>query len=151
MGHFPTGVCVVALEIGNGDIAAMTINSFVSVSLDPLLVCWSLHNNSGRFDLFAKAQRFSINVLAADQGEQAVAYASRAEYTPRESDFERTAEGMPVVSGALASFECSVYANHPAGDHTMILGKVTGIRGLADNTAKALGFHRGEFVSVPVA
>lgn len=151
MGQFPTGVCVVALETDAGEIAAMTINSFVSVSLDPLLVCWSLHNNSGRFDLFAKAPRFSISVLAADQGEQAVAYASRADYSPRETDFERTAEGLPVVAGALASFECSAHANHPAGDHTMILGEVTRISGSVDNTAKALGFHRGEFVSVPKA
>lgn len=148
MGQFPTGVCVVAIETGAGDIAAMTINSFVSVSLDPLLVCWSLHNNSGRFDLFTKAERFSVSILSSDQAEQAVAYASRAEYTPRESDFERTAEGLPLVAGALASFECRAHANYAAGDHTMILGKVTRILGSANETATALGFYRGQFVSV---
>ncbi|WP_206742038.1 flavin reductase family protein [Erythrobacter longus] len=149
MGQFPTGVCVVALETEDGEIAAMTINSFVSVSLEPLLVCWSLHNDSGRFDLFAKAKRFSISILSSTQGEQAVAYASRADYNPRESDFDKSASGLPVVQGALATFECSAHTNHPAGDHTMILGKVTGISGGADDAAKALGFYRGEFVSVP--
>jgi len=33
----------------------------------------------------------------------------------------------------------------------MILGEVTRISGSVDNTAQALGFHRGEFVSVPKA
>lgn len=151
MGQFPTGVCVVALETEEGEIAAMTINSFVSVSLEPLLVCWSLHNDSGRFDLFAKAQRFTISILAATQAKQAAAYASRVDHHPRASDFDKSASGLPMVQGALATFECSAHANHPAGDHTMILGKVTGITGGADEAAKALGFYQGEFVSVPDA
>jgi len=151
MGQFPTGVCVVALDADEGNIAAMTINSFVSVSLDPLLICWSLHNNSKRFDLFAKAERFSISILSADQGEQALAYASRGETAVRISDFERSTGGLPVIAGALTSFECQGFANHPAGDHTMILGKVIGLTGAADESAKALGFFRGEFVSMPAA
>ncbi|MEP0392593.1 flavin reductase family protein [Erythrobacter sp.] len=149
MGQFPTGVCVVAIEAQTGGIAAMTINSFVSVSLEPLLVSWSLHNDSGRFEMFAKAPRFSISILASNQSEQAAAYASRAEHTPRESDFERASDGLPVLAGALASFVCSAFGNHPAGDHTMILGEVTGISGAMDGASAALGFHRGEFVSVP--
>ena len=149
MGHFPTGVCVVALETAKGDIVAMTINSFVSVSLDPLLVCWSLHNSSGRFDLFAKAERFSISILSADQSEQALAYASREANTVRADDFETSAAGLPVLKGALASFDCKAFAQHPAGDHTMILGQVSGLSDLPGKEAKALGFYRGEFLSVP--
>ena len=149
MGQFPTGVCVVALKTDEGEIAAMTINSFVSVSLEPLLVCWSLHNASGRFDLFAKARRFSISILASTQGEQAATYASRVDSSPRERDFIEAASGLPLVKGALASFECSAHALYPAGDHTMILGKVTALTDSRGKGAKALGFHRGEFVSVP--
>ena len=151
MGHFPTGVCVVALETVAGDIAAMTINSFVSVSLDPLLVCWSLHNSSGRFDLFTKAERFTISILASDQGELAVAYASRELKTVREDDFEPSKQGLPVLKGSLASFECDAYAQHPAGDHTMILGQVTGLSKPPEAGAKALGFYGGEFIPVPAS
>jgi len=154
MGHFPTGVCVVALEIGTGnsdggEIAAMTINSFVSVSLDPLLVCWSLHNDSGRFDLFAKAERFTISILNADQGEQALAYASRGNSPVRDGDFELNRQGLPVIRNALSSFECRAYTTHLAGDHTMILGEVMGQSGPSDEGAKALGFYEGEFISLP--
>lgn len=149
MGLFPTGVCIVALENDAGEVAAMTINSFVSVSLEPLLVCWSLHNSSGRFDVFTRAKRFSINILAADQQEHALAYASRAQITVREGDFENGAQGIPVVKAALASFECHSFASHLAGDHTMILGEVIGLRERADDGAKSLGFRGGDFVAVP--
>lgn len=149
MGHFPTGVCIVALETDAGDIAAMTINSFVSVSLDPLLVCWSLHNSSGRFELFSKAERFSISILAADQGDLAKAYASREAATVSAADFAKSTQGLPILKGSLASFECQAFAQHPAGDHTMILGQVTGLSDLPPSGAQALGFYGGEFLSVP--
>lgn len=149
MGHFPTGVCVVALDGPDGEIAAMTINSFVSVSLEPLLVCWSLHNSSGRFDLFAKAERFSISILAEGQSEQALAYASRIDHHAREGDFVRSASGLPVVAGSVAHFECSAHAQHPAGDHTMLLGEVMGLSALSATDAQALAFYKGGFSGAP--
>ncbi|UAB78756.1 flavin reductase family protein [Erythrobacter sp. SCSIO 43205] len=151
MGHFPTGVCVVALDAPDGSVAAMTINSFVSVSLEPLLVCWSLHNSSGRFDLFSKAQRFSISVLAQGQHEKAITYASRADYAVRDGDFARSASGLPVIQGAIAHFECSAHAQHPAGDHTMLVGEVTGLSELPAEDDQALAFYKGIFSSAPKA
>lgn len=129
----------------------MTINSFVSVSLEPLLVCWSLHNSSGRFDLFAKAERFSISILAEGQSEQALAYASRVGHAARKGDFGRSASGLPVVAGSIAHFECSSYAQHPAGDHTMLLGAVTGLSALPAADAQALAFYKGGFSKAPHA
>ena len=149
MGRFPTGVCVVALETSEGQIAAMTINSFVSVSLEPLLVCWSLHNSSARFDLFATAERFTISILASDQGDHALAYASRAEHSVRDGDFEMSAKGLPTIKGALATFDCRLFDSRPAGDHTMILGEVNGLSGTPKEGARALGFYGGEFIGVP--
>lgn len=149
MGHFPTGVCVVALEKSEGDIAAMTINSFVSVSLDPLLVCWNLHNSSSRLDLFCKAERFTISILAAGDSDKARAYASRQDTLAHKEDFAHSAQGLPVIRNALAWFECEGFAQHPAGDHTMILGQVTGLSGAPKEGAKALGFYGGDFISVP--
>ena len=149
MGHFPTGVCVVALDAPGGGVAAMTINSFVSVSLEPLLVCWSLHNSSGRFDLFAGAERFSISILAEGQSDQALAYASRVDHHARDGDFDRSASGLPVVAGSVAHFECRSHAQHPAGDHTMLLGEVTGLSAKPGKEDQALAFYKGGFSSAP--
>jgi flavin reductase (DIM6/NTAB) family NADH-FMN oxidoreductase RutF len=149
MSRFATGVCVVAVQSGDDAVAAMTINSFVSVSLDPLLVCWNLHNNSGQFDLFARAERYTISILASDQADHARRYAARGDSMMREGDFVTSAAGLPVVDGALGHFECRAWATHEAGDHTMILGEVIGLRQDADEEARGLGFFAGQFHAVP--
>lgn len=157
MGMFPTGVCVVAADKatdkvtgrGNAEIAAMTINSFVSVSLEPLLVCWSLHNNASQFDHFIAAKKFTISILAHDQGEHARCYAARGDSRMRPGDFVRSEDGLPVIDGALGHFECRSWSTYAAGDHTMILGEVTGLFQQAITGAQALGFFNGQFCAVP--
>ena len=79
MGLFTTGVCVVSVETSDQNLAAMTINSFVSVSLDPMLVCWSLQNSASQFDLFAKADRFAFSILGSTQADIAQRYAARGD------------------------------------------------------------------------
>ncbi|MEM7779331.1 MAG: flavin reductase family protein [Pseudomonadota bacterium] len=150
MGRFATGVCVIAVEDQAGEIAAMTINSFVSVSLDPLLVCWSLHNSSSQFDVFAKAKQFSISILNADQAELALRYASRGNSGLRNEDFTRSANDRPVIEGAVGYFDCKEWANFPAGDHTMILGQVVDLspRQIEESGVAPLGFVNGEFCSI---
>lgn len=151
MGQFATGVCVVSVEPADTrTVAAMTINSFVSVSLEPLLVCWSLHNSSSQFDLFARADRFAVSILASQHAELALRYAARADSGLRQEDFEQSARGLPVIAGAVGHFECRHFASHEAGDHTMILGEVTGMSSLPqDNgTQSPLGFFNGKFCSI---
>ncbi|MEM6495063.1 MAG: flavin reductase family protein, partial [Pseudomonadota bacterium] len=38
MGQFATGVCVISAEGSDGRFVGITVNSFVSISLEPLLV-----------------------------------------------------------------------------------------------------------------
>lgn len=150
MGQFATGVCVVAVEPGEPAIAAMTINSFVSVSLDPMLVCWSLHNSSSQFDLFAKAPEFAVSILAHGQAELALRYAARADTKLKGEDFSRSEAGLPVISGAVGHFECRHWKTYNAGDHTMILGEVTGLSPRLQDGASTspLGFFNGKFCSI---
>ncbi|MEO0906042.1 MAG: flavin reductase family protein [Pseudomonadota bacterium] len=150
MSRFATGVCVVSAKRADGAIAAMTINSFVSVSLEPLLVCWSLHNSASQYDLFSQAPRFGISILAADQGELALRYAARGDAGKSAEDFTRTAHGQPVIAGAIGHFDCRLWAAHPAGDHTMLLGEVVDLapRDLIDTSVPALGFVNGQFCSI---
>lgn len=151
MGQFATGVCVVAVEIEQGSIAAMTINSFVSVSLEPTLVCWSLHNSSSQYDLFAKAERFTISILAKGQGELALRFAARGDTQIQANDFVTSTGGLPFVAGSIGYFECKNWNAVPAGDHTMLLGEVTGMSQpgeQGDQSASPLAFFQGQFCSI---
>ncbi len=147
MGRFATGVCVVSIpREGGAGISGITVNSFVSVSLDPMLVCWSLQNSSSQFAEYAGAERFAISILAAPQQTLARRYAARGDSALVPEDFVRTPSGLPVIAGALGHVECRRWAVHPAGDHTMILGQV---EALVEGAEQApLAFFGGRFRSL---
>jgi flavin reductase (DIM6/NTAB) family NADH-FMN oxidoreductase RutF len=147
MGQFATGVCVVSApdpdQSGGAGIAGITINSFVSVSLEPVLVCWSLGNDSSQFELWTKVQDFAISILAQDQSGIGRRYATRGSRDLDPGDFERSAGGLPVIAGALGFLECRQWSLYPAGDHTMILGEVTGMNQAP--SGRPLTFYGGAF------
>ena len=146
MGQFATGVCVVSATTPEGDLAGITVNSFVSVSLEPLLVSWCLQNSSSQFDLWSKTSDFAISILAQDQQELARRYATRGSSGLETGDFALTSTGFPVISGALGHLECRQWALYPAGDHTMIFGEVTRIT--QAEGGKPLGFFGGAFCGI---
>jgi flavin reductase (DIM6/NTAB) family NADH-FMN oxidoreductase RutF len=67
MGSFPTGVTVVTVACGDGTMHGVTVNSFSSVSLDPMLVLVCLNETSRAVRLIERAAAFGVNVLSAGQ------------------------------------------------------------------------------------
>lgn len=123
LGRFTTGVTVILAEGDKGPVG-MTVNSFASLSLDPALILWSPAKASARHDTFLAAKAFNIHVLADDQ--QAVCDAFVRPTTSLDQfEMTRGQNGLPVISGCLALFECRQYAVHDGGDHTLIIGEVT--------------------------
>ncbi|MBI1402569.1 MAG: flavin reductase [Porphyrobacter sp.] len=148
MSRFTTGVAVVSVPPGAEPIAAMTINSLVSVSLDPMLVCWSLQNSASRFAVYAEAESFAFSILG--EGQQALArrYAARGNSAMDARDFEAGPAGLPVIAGAIAHLACRRFARHAAGDHTLILGKVEALA-QGDPQGRPLVFFGGRFGALP--
>lgn len=142
LGCFPTGVALVT-RTEQGEARAMTINSFASVSLTPRLVLWSLDRKSDRFDAFVGAEHYAINVLAADQAQLSSACAMTDELESAGGHWTPGANGAPLVEGAIARFECTRTAVHPAGDHVIIVGEVTAFD--MPRKAPALVFHKSVY------
>lgn len=122
LGTFPTGVAVVTTKTSAGPIG-MTVNSFTSVSLDPPLVLWSPAKSSSRYAAFTAASHFAIHVLSAEQGLLSSRF-TRGGPGFEELHWLENLEGVPVIPGTLARFECELSDLHDAGDHTLILGRV---------------------------
>jgi 3-hydroxy-9,10-secoandrosta-1,3,5(10)-triene-9,17-dione monooxygenase reductase component len=59
-----------------------------------------------------------------------------------------TAAGLPGLTGALAWIDCVIEAEHPAGDHTIVIGRVVGL-GVGKSTAGPLLFFRGQYAGLP--
>lgn len=122
LGRFATGVTVVTAPGPDGP-AAITANSFASVSLDPPLVLWSPAKASRRFELFRDAPRFVIHVLAADQTDLARHFARTGhDFSP--ADWHEAPGGLPLLNHFAARFTCTRHAVHDGGDHVVILGRV---------------------------
>lgn len=140
LGSFTTGVTVVTATTSDGPIG-MTVNSFASVSLDPPLVLWSPAKSSSRYGAFTGASHFAIHVLGADQDHLSAAFTRGGNgFDGIEVRFND--EGVPVLPGTLARFECVEQAQHDAGDHTIIIGRVLRV---AHRQGEPLCFSGGRF------
>ena len=140
LGTFVTGVTIVTTDSPEGPVAIVA-NSFASVSLDPPLVLWSPAKASKRFEHFAGSRRFAVHVLAADQRDicnQILESKTAISDVPTHLSHC----GMPIIEGALASFECNLEATHDAGDHVIVVGLVTKAHHRAGNP---LVFHKGTY------
>lgn len=139
-GRFATGVTVVTVNTPDGP-AAITANSFSSVSMEPPLVLWSASREARRFSYFEQAQHFAVHILASTQSALCWEVAGNA-YCLRERDLVLNDKGVPFLDGALARFECSRYATYDGGDHAIFVGKVQQVAMREDGDA--LAFFKGE-------
>jgi flavin reductase (DIM6/NTAB) family NADH-FMN oxidoreductase RutF len=123
LGTFVTGVTIITTDSVDGPVAIVA-NSFASVSLDPPLILWSPAKTSRRFAYFHGARRFAVHVLAADQRDICSAILN-SKTAISQVPMHLSHCGMPIIEGALATFECNLEATHDAGDHAIIVGRVT--------------------------
>ncbi|PPK60542.1 flavin reductase family protein [Actinokineospora auranticolor] len=150
MGLFPTGVALISRGHGP-DTEVITVNSLVSVSLDPMLVLISIRTEGRMRSLISARGSFTVNVLGADQEELSTRFAKRDR--PRGLDAQRVlggpvdASGNVLVRGAVTCLECDVDTEHVAGDHVLFLGRVNTIH-LGNADEQPLLFHRGSYATL---
>ncbi len=143
LGSFVTGVTVITTDSPEGPVAIVA-NSFASVSLDPPLVLWSPAKSSRRFEHFAGSRRFAIHVLGAEQRDICAAI-SKSKTAIKDVPTHLSHCGMPIIEGALATFECNLAATHDAGDHVIIVGEVTKAHHRGGEPLVFQGGNYGEF------
>jgi flavin reductase (DIM6/NTAB) family NADH-FMN oxidoreductase RutF len=150
MGSFPTGVTVVTMASDDGSMHGLTVNSFTSVSLDPMLVLVCLDQASRGAGLIERAGAFVVNVLSAGQQEVSRRFADRRRPAgPAMFDgvpFEPGATGCPVLADATASFDCRLRQSHRAGDHVIVLGEVVAL--VHRPQLEPMIFHAGTYRSL---
>ena len=147
MGSFPTGVTVVTVASGDGAMHGVTVNSFSSVSLDPMLVLVCLTETSRAAGLIERAGAFAVNVLSAGQRDISSWFANPDRPAgPAMFDgvpLEPGVTGSPVLAGAAASFDCRLRQSYRAGDHLIVLGEVVAL--VHRPQLEPLVFHAGAY------
>ncbi|WJV51599.1 flavin reductase family protein [Streptomyces flavofungini] len=128
MARFATGVVVVT-TVGEGGVPrGFTASSFCSVSLRPPLVLVCLANSAHSFSAFASCGHFAVSVLGPEHRPLAERFATKGGDKFAADGLSRTPGGLPTVAGALVELDCDAHARHPAGDHMILVGRVSGVR-----------------------
>jgi flavin reductase (DIM6/NTAB) family NADH-FMN oxidoreductase RutF len=146
-GQFVTGVTVIAIEL-DGEIRAMTANSFTSLSLDPPLVLFCLGKQTKAGQLIHTAPAFSVNILTEDQQALSTYFAGAWKgLSPPPFSFTSWHQGAPRLDGSAASLSCVTHAIHEGGDHWIVVGEVVAIE-KSDTNSVPLVFFGGRYVSL---
>nr|WP_174495154.1 flavin reductase family protein [Salirhabdus euzebyi] len=125
MGKFATGITVVTSHI-DGEVRGMTVNAFMSVSLNPKLITVSIDEKASMYDDLQKVGRFGVSILADTQKDLSMIFAKQKEQD-KEIEFE-DADGVPVLKGSLATLACTVQQTVKAGDHVLLIAEVTDVQ-----------------------
>jgi len=131
MGRFATGITVVSANDKSGDgVRGVTVNAFMSLSLDPCLIAVSLRNEATMTGHLNETDHFGISILAEDQQDYSMIFSNQLQI--EESVKFDFLAGTPVLPRALVQLVCEKESEVVAGDHTIYIAKVNRIE-LSDN------------------
>ena len=142
LSRFATGVTIIATRAPDGGFAGLTANSFNSLSLDPPLILWSLAAKASSLEVFKGQRFFSVSVLSVEQVDIARRFASRQPDRFQGVAVHEGLDGIPLIDGALAWFECERRTQTLHGDHWLFVGEV---KRCAAADGSPLIFRHGEF------
>src|SRR5262249_11881647 len=142
MTQFGSGVTIPVTVDASGRPWGFTANAFCSVSLDPPLVLVCLAKSADSYPAFRHAHRYAIHFLRVDQAAVALRFAEKR--TDKFADGSCLADGygIPALPRALARISCAAHAVHDAGDHAILVGRVTDVAVDGDGEAPLLHFRR---------
>ena len=149
MGNWGTGVTVVTTKDQNGQPYGLTVSSFTSVSMDPILVLVCLDDRLSGLQFFKDSMNFGVSILSEAQQEVSRLFAKKDTLRPPELYFNGET-GIPLIRDSLVTLECETTEIYPGGDHSIFLGKVLAaeLHGAMQGT-KPLLYFRGKYERLP--
>ena len=141
-GHFPTGVIAIAAQSG-GVRLGMAASTFVPVSLEPPLVSFCVQNTSETWPALARLPALGISVLGEQHGEAVRTLAAKTGDRFAGLETVASAAGAVFVNGTCLWLEGVIDRQVPAGDHTVVLLRVSDVVIHAD--VAPIVFHRSRF------
>ncbi len=146
---FTYGLYAVSVGAG-GRRNAFTANWLGQVSFDPPMVALSIENESASLPMIRSAGAFVVNVYSAEQRELAGRLGKALSRSPDKLDgvaLAETPSGQPYLTDTLGWVEVALESETPAGDSTLLLGRVVDAGLLLRDeplTMRAAGFrHAG--------
>lgn len=124
LGRLASGITVITVHDAEGRDHGMTASAVTSLSLSPSLLLVCVDNAASLAPSMAAATHFGVNILAEEQEPISRRFAEREQDRFEGLAYARGVGGVPLLADSLAQLECRVFARHPGGDHTIIVGEV---------------------------
>jgi flavin reductase (DIM6/NTAB) family NADH-FMN oxidoreductase RutF len=118
LSKYATGITVVAKKNNKNLIEGITVNSFVSISLKPSYISWSLDKTSSSFKKFKNLKFFNIYILSAKQIEVSNYFSSK-NVIKKNSIIAKN-----LLKNNLAELNCKTIKKINIGDHLFFVAKV---------------------------
>lgn len=126
MRRWATGVAVVT-SVDHLEKHGMTVNSFISISIEPPLICVTLANDTRTKKMIEKTNIFGVTILSDQQGEIADRFAGRIsdiENRFQGLNFFMLESGVPFLSDGLGFLDCVVKYKYAMTNSTLFIGEV---------------------------
>ncbi|MGV9733902.1 flavin reductase family protein [Rhodococcus aetherivorans] len=145
MGHYPTGVAVVTGRADDGELLALVVGTFGSVSLDPPLVSFMPMKTSRTFAKMRECTSLCVNIVGGEQEELVATVARRWENKFDGIDWFPSPSGDPVLAESVAWIDTRITDTVEAGDHWIVLCAVADMA--VTNPVAPLIFFQGGYGS----
>ena len=118
LSKYATGITVITKKNKNNLITGITVNSFVSISLKPPYISWSLDKTASSFKKFKNLKFFNIYILSAKQIKVSNYFSSKNEIT------KNSTLANNLLKNNLAELTCKTIKKINIGDHLFFVAKV---------------------------
>lgn len=149
LSRWASGVTIITAAGADGP-TGITASSFASLSLGPPLVLACVGTGSGAHDALCGAEVFAVHLLARGQTDLSNTFASQGVDKFAEVDHEFHATGAPLLPIGRARLVCTRHDAVPAGDHTILIGRVVSAELSDDEDGEPLLFSErsyGRFIA----
>jgi flavin reductase (DIM6/NTAB) family NADH-FMN oxidoreductase RutF len=126
MRRVPHGVAVLTVDTG-GERLGLTVDSFVSLSLEPPLVGVAVSRQAAMHELVREAGGFALSLLAAGQEGVAQHFARGVPPIAHWHGIPVRADDPRLIDGAAGWLVARTVHELVTGDHTFFVGEVTAI------------------------
>lgn len=143
-GAFPTGVVALA-GISDTEPTVIVASSFaVGVSQEPPLVMFAVQQSSTTWPMLRNLPSLGVSVLGESHTD-VIRQLSSKDKTQRFAGVGTTVlpSGALLLDDAPVHFECAIESSHTAGDHEIVVLRVTGLAN--DHSKQPIVFHRSAF------
>lgn len=142
---------VSVITVGRGDeISGMTVTSVSSLSVEPATLIVSINRRASSWPLLRKHGAFGVNILSADHQGIAERFSGVGGLSGAErfagAEWITLVSGVPLLSGALAAFDCEVEDVVERHSHVIVIGRVLDLR--VTSGAPALVYWQRQYVEL---